>query len=82
MAVSITSPSFSIWNGFWIAGRSRYSSGTPDEPYPVEKMKGRLRAFRTSATGVIKLPFRLTSRIARSKSVLCASVIASSRSPA
>ena len=45
-------------------------------------MKGRLRALINSATGEITLPLTLTSRIARSKSVDCASRIASLISPA
>ncbi len=45
-------------------------------------MKGRLRALISSATGVITLPLTLTSRIARSNSVDCASLTASPISPA
>ena len=45
-------------------------------------MNGRLRALINSATGEITLPLTLTSRMARSNSVHCASLIASLISPA
>ena len=38
-------------------------------------MKGRLRALINPATGEITLPLTLTSRMARSNSVVCASLI-------